>query len=182
VFLRLHLEMIEKIAPPEIRAKVAEGRVVVERIIAEIRRIIAALHPSSVEELGLAAAIRHLSTRFRKLYPMKLRLRLALPAARLPRDIETAIYRVVQECYQNIAKHSTASRVNLLLKSTDVLLELKVEDDGVGFDVDSAVALPNSFGLKGMRERVALLGGCLEMRSSPGHGSTIAVRLPIRSQ
>ena len=86
---------------------------------------------------------------------------------------------MVQECYQNIGKHSGASRVNLLLRSTDTLLELNVEDDGVGFEVDRAVAQPKSFGLKGMRERIALLGGRLEIRSSPGHGATIAMRLPI---
>ncbi len=179
VFLRLHLEMLEKTAPADVQPKLAEARGVAERIIAEIRRIIAALNPSAVDELGLPAAIRHLSARFRKLYPIKLCLRLAPYSARLPRDAETAIYRVVQECYQNIAKHSRASRVNLLLRSTDTLLELKIEDDGVGFDVDRAVAQPKSFGLKGMRERVALMGGCLEIRGSPGHGATISMRLPI---
>ena len=179
LFLRLHLEMLEKNAPADLQPKLAEARGVAERIIAEMRRIIAALHPSAVEELGLPAAIRHLSSRFRKLYPIKLRLRLTAYGASLPRETETAIYRVVQECYQNIGKHSGASRVNLLLRSTDTLLELNVEDDGVGFEVDRAVAQPKSFGLKGMRERVALLGGRLEIRSSPGHGATIAMRLPI---
>jgi signal transduction histidine kinase len=179
LFLRLHLEMLEKRAPPDLQPKLAEAREVAERIIGEVRRIIAALHPSAVEELGLSAAIRHLSARFRKLYPIKLRLRLSQYGARLPRETETAIYRVVQECYQNIAKYSGASRVNLLLRSTDTLLELNVEDDGVGFDVERAVAKPKSFGLKGMRERVALLGGCLEIHSSPGRGATISMRLPI---
>ena len=76
LFLRLHLEMLEKNAPADLQPKLAEARGVTERIIAEIRRIVAALHPSAVEELGLPAAIRHLSARFRKLYPIKLRLRL----------------------------------------------------------------------------------------------------------
>ena len=75
LFLRLHLEMLEKSAPPDLVPKLAEARGVAERIIAEIRRIIAALNPSAVEELGLPAAIRHLSARFRKLYPIKLHLR-----------------------------------------------------------------------------------------------------------
>ena len=179
LLLRLHLEMLEKSAPPDLRPKLAEARCVTERIIAEIRRIIAALHPTAVEELGLPAAIRHLSARFRKLYPIKLRLRLTPYGAGLPRETQTAIYRVVQECYQNIGKYSGASRVNLLLRSTDTLLELKIEDDGVGFDVDRAVAQPKSFGLKGMRERVALLGGRLDIRSSPGHGATITMRLAM---
>lgn len=179
LFLRLHLEMLEKLAPPDLQAKLTDARVVAERIIAEIRRIIAALNPSVVEQLGLPSAIRHLSARFRKLYPMKLRVHLTPCRSRLPREAETTVYRVVQECYQNIARHSSASHVNLSLRSTDKLLELNIEDDGVGFDVDSAVGQPRSFGLKGMRERVALLGGHLEIRSSPGHGATISVRLPI---
>jgi len=178
LFLRLHLEMLEKSAPPDLRPRLAEARGVAERIIAEIRRMIAALNPSAVEELGLQAAIRHLSARFRKLHPIQLRLRLGPFGTRLPSGTEATIFRIVQECYQNISKHSRASRVNLRLRSTDTLLELNVEDDGVGFDVDLAVAQAKSFGLKGMRERVALLGGRLEIRSSPGHGTTIAVRLP----
>lgn len=179
LFLRLHLEMLQKSAPPDLQPKLAQAREVAERIIAEVRRIIAALHPSVVEELGLLPAIRHLGARFRKLYPIKLHLRMTPNGAPLPRETETAIYRVVQECFQNIAKYSGATRVNLCLGSTDTLLELNVEDDGVGFDVERAVAQPKSFGLNGMRERVALMGGCLEIRSSPGHGATIAVRLPI---
>jgi signal transduction histidine kinase len=179
LFLRLHLEMLERRAPPDMQPKLAEARAVSEQIIADIRRLIAALSPSAVEELGLLAAIRHLSARFRKLYPIKLRLRLVPYAHRLPRATETTAYRIVQESYQNIAKHSTASHVNLSLKFTDTLLELDIEDDGVGFDVDSALAQPQSFGLKGMRERVALLGGRLEIRSSPGQGATISMRLPI---
>ncbi len=179
LFLRLHLEMLQKTAPPDLQPKLAEARQVAERIIAELRRIIAALHPLTVEELGLSAAIRHLAARFRRLYPIKLHVRMCPNAAPLPRETETAIYRVVQECFQNIAKYSGATHVNLFLRSTDTLLELNVEDDGVGFDVECAVAQSKSFGLNGMRERVALMGGCLEIRSSPGHGATIAMRLPI---
>ena len=179
LFLRLHLEILEKAAPPDLRPKLSEARIVTEKIIAEMRRIIAALNPSAVEQLGLPAAIRHLSDRFRKLYPIKVSVRLTPYTTRLPRETETTIYRLVQECYQNIAKHSAASHVNLLLRSTDTLLELSVEDDGVGFDVERAVAQPKSFGLKGMRERVALLGGQLEIRSSPAHGATVSLRLPI---
>ena len=85
----------------------------------------------------------------------------------------------MQECFQNIAKHSAASRVNLLVRSTDTLLELNIDDNGVGFDVERAVDQPKSFGLKGMRERVALLGGSLEIRSSPGYGTKIAMRIPL---
>ena len=179
LFLRLHLEMIEKTAPASLRPKVAEAREVAENIIGEIRRLVTALGPAVVEELGLPAAIRHLSERFRKLHAVKVKLRLTPYGSRPPRAIEAAVYRIVQECYQNIAKHAAARHVNLSLRSTDKVLELNVKDDGAGFDADSAAVRPNSFGVKGMRERVALLGGRFEIRSRPGRGTQISVRIPI---
>jgi two-component system sensor histidine kinase UhpB len=177
LFLRLHLEMLERIAPPDLGPKLAEARSVTEGIIGEIRRIIAALGPSVLDQLGLPAAIRHLSARFRKLHPIRVRVRLG--ACRLPREAEVIVYRVVQECYQNVARHSGASHVNVSLHSTDRLLELNVEDDGAGFDVEVALARPNSFGLRGMRERVALLGGRLQISSTPRHGARVSVELPL---
>src|SRR5262249_51585493 len=145
--------MLQRSAPVALQPKLAEARAVSERIISEIRRIIAALRPSAIEELGLLAAIRYLAGRFRKLHAVDLRLSLRGYDVRGPQAVEATLYRVVQECLQNIAKHARASRVNLMLKSTDKLVELNVRDNGVGFEVDSAVALPASFGLKGMRER-----------------------------
>jgi len=179
LFLRMQLEMLEKVAPPDLRAKLAEARTVAETTVGEIRRIIADLSPSVLEQLGLPAAIHQLTARFRKLHAMKVALHVSKWSERLPRQIETTIYRVVQECYQNIAKHSQASHVNLSLHATDTLLELNVEDDGIGFEVESAVMQPKSFGLKGMRERLALLGGRLEIRSGPRFGTAISVRLPV---
>jgi signal transduction histidine kinase len=179
LFLCLHLEMLEKKAPPELQPKLASARAVAQAIIVEIRRIIADLSPSVLEQLGLPAAIRQLTSAFRKLHPVKVTVRLAPWSGRLPHQVETTIYRVVQECYQNIAKHSQASHVNLSLRATDRLLELNVQDDGIGFEVESGVSQPRSFGLKGMRERLGLLGGRLEIRSNPGHGTAISVRLPI---
>ena len=179
LFLRLHLELLEKTSPPPLRPKLREARDVTERIIAEIRRIIAALNPSAVEEWGLPGAIRRLSARFRKLYPIRLRLQLCPYPARLPLAQETATYRVVQECYQNIARHSSASRVNLLLHSTDKSLEMTITDNGVGFDMECALAKAGSFGLKGMRERVSLLGGDLQIGSRPGHGTRVTMRWPL---
>lgn len=179
MFLRLQLEMLERAAPAALLPKLTAAREVAERIIVEIRRLIAALSPSVLDELGLPAAIRQLGARFRKLCPARLQMRIALRNERLPRDAEAAVYRVAQECYQNIAKHAGASRVNLSLRAADGILELDVEDDGIGFDLDSALAQPNSFGLKGMRERVALLGGRLEIHSSPGRGTHVSVRLSM---
>ena len=108
-------------------------------------------------------------------------MRLHLPTQRevLPRECEIAAFRLAQECFQNIAKHARASTVNLSLHSTDGILRLNVVDDGIGFDVKAALDKRRSYGLAGMRERVALLGGKFEIWSRPRRGTRISVELPM---
>lgn len=185
LFIRLQLEMIEKTLPidlADVRAKVSETRQVAERTVMEIRRIIAALSPAVLEQLGLAAAVRQLTTRFRRIHAARVRLKLNGRFGRLPREAETITYRLVQECYQNIAKHSLASNVNLSLRSTDHSLELIAEDDGVGFLVGPALEKRDSFGLAGMRQRVVLLGGQFEIDSQPNQGTKVSIKLPISNK
>jgi signal transduction histidine kinase len=100
------------------------------------------------------------------------------PLPELPAPVQTAIYRLVQESLHNATRHSSASTVNLSLKAADGQIRLFVEDNGVGFDVPAAFAKPNAFGLTGMKERAALLGGDFQVRSQPGKGTRIEVRLP----
>jgi signal transduction histidine kinase len=111
-------------------------------------------------------------------------VRLHLPSRRepLPRGCEITAFRLAQECFHNIAKHARASTVNLSLESSDGILRLNVEDDGVGFDMNAARGKNGSHGLAGMRERVALLVGKLEIRSRPNGGTRISVELPIRTR
>jgi signal transduction histidine kinase len=122
-----------------------------------------------------------MANRFRGIYPGRVRLHLPSPLGVLPRETEIAAFRLVQECFHNIAKHSEASTVNLSLHHTDGLLRLNVEDDGVGFEVKGALEKQGSFGLAGMRKRVALLGGKLEITSRPRRGTMISVELPVRT-
>jgi glucose-6-phosphate-specific signal transduction histidine kinase len=85
----------------------------------------------------------------------------------LPQKIEVIVYRLVQECFNNIGKHSQATTVNVSVTTADGVLRLDVEDNGVGFVVEEALARRDSFGLSGMRERVALLGGSFRLWSFP---------------
>ncbi|MGH9719163.1 MAG: GAF domain-containing sensor histidine kinase [Bryobacteraceae bacterium] len=185
LFIRLQLEMLEKSMPgsmADVREKLAETRDVTEKTIIEIRRIIAALSPAVLEQLGLYPALRQLTNRFRRYYPARARLHLSPRTGRLPREAEIITYRLVQECFNNIAKHSSASTVNIHLSSSDTYLELRVEDDGVGFEVEAAMQKRNSYGLSGMRERVTLLGGRMTIHSLPNQGTSISVVLPIRGR
>ena len=157
---RLQLEMLERSAPAawDGRAKLAQTREVVEHTIVEIRRILAALSPGGAGATGAGRrrppADHPAASAF-----YRPRLRCASPfRCRPERNVETVAYRLVQECYHNIARHSGASHVKVSLRSTDCFLGMRIEDDGVGFDLDAAMAQRNSFGLAGMRERVTLIG------------------------
>jgi two-component system sensor histidine kinase DegS len=112
------------------------------------------------------------------MHPAEVRLRLSRRCAKLPQASQEVIYRVAQESLQNIAKHSQATQVNLLLQSTDKKVRLSVSDNGVGFDTEAALCKPMSFGLAGMRERARLLDGELTIRSTPGKGAMVVLELP----
>jgi signal transduction histidine kinase len=182
--IRLQIELIEQALPEsegEWRGKLREARDLTERTILEMRRLIAALSPAVLEQLGLGAALRQLVNRFQRLHPCRVRLQLAKMGA-LSQQIEIIAYRLVQECFNNIGKHSAATNVNIYLASADGLLKLTVEDNGVGFNVPEAMAKRESFGLSGMRERVALLGGNFHVESrteGTKKGTKISIELPI---
>jgi signal transduction histidine kinase len=168
--IRLQMEMLETAMPDsmaEQRQKLREVRNMTEHTILEIRRLIAALSPAVLEQLGLGAALRQLVNRFRQVSPARVRLALDRLGA-LPKKTEMIVYRLVQECFNNIAKHSNAKAVNLSVKTVDGYLKLIVDDNGIGFNVEEALARRDSFGLSGMRERVALLGGTFQVDSDPG--------------
>src|SRR5208282_2196163 len=122
-----------------------------------------------------------LVNRFQRLHPCRVRLQLSKMGA-LPQKIEIIAYRLVQECFNNIGKHSAASHVNISLSSADGMLKLAMEDNGVGFNIPEALAKRESFGLSGMRERVALFGGKFHLESrteGAKKGTKISIELPI---
>jgi len=177
--LRLQLEMLERQAPDSLRGSLGEAREVAARTAVELRRIVAALSPAVLERLGLPAALRQLAARFGKMHAARVRLRIPPTGPALPRRVEEVVYRVAQECLHNIARHSQATHVNLYLRVADKRIRLSVEDNGAGFRADPAKGKPTSFGLAGMRERAALLGGTLTVRSAPGQGTLVTLELPL---
>ena len=111
------MELVEQALPEnagETRSKLREARDLTERTILEMRRLIAALSPAVLEQLGLGAALRQLVNRFQRLHPCRVRLQLSKMGA-LPQQIEIITYRLVQECFNNIGKHSGATHVNISL-------------------------------------------------------------------
>src|SRR5262249_45435714 len=102
----------------------------------------------------------------------------AVETERLPADIETAVYRIVQEALTNVARHAKAHRVSVTISRHGGDVTVAVEDDGVGFNSEAAVT-SGRLGLVGMQERVALIGGTLDVESSPGSGTTVLARFPL---
>ena len=172
--IRLQLEMAEKVleaarTPAEVAVgtrKIKEVREITESTILEIRRLIAALSPAVLEQLGLAPGLRQLASRFQRAHGAQIYLRTGRLGP-VPKQTESIVYRLVQECINNIGKHSNAENVNISVQSADQLLQLSVEDDGVGFSVEEAFNKRDSYGLAGLRERVALLGGVCIVESRP---------------
>ena len=153
----------------------------IEQEIESLRGIITDLRPAALDELGLRSAIETLLERHREQDGVEITSELGVPGRSagedpLDEDLEMTVYRLVQEALTNVAKHALASRVRVAIGHADGALWLEVEDDGRGFDADTKT---NGFGLAGMRERVALAGGTLEV-SSPGGGTLVKASLPVR--
>jgi signal transduction histidine kinase len=155
-----------------------EGVAQVEREIENLRAIITDLRPAALDELGLVPAIEALLSRVSTVEGLAITSELKLPSPggeRLRPELETTVYRLLQEALTNVAKHAHADHARLAVGSRDGRLLIEVADDGDGFDVEAATS---GFGLAGMRERVQLSGGQLSVDSGPA-GTTLTVTLPL---
>jgi signal transduction histidine kinase len=176
--IRLYLGMLDGSAgSAELKKKITETVNVVDQTIEGIRRIIAKLSPLVLEELGLIAAIRKEAKDFTKRTGVRTRVAVSDSVGRLSNQTETAVYRVVQEALHNVAKHANAKNVTLQMGRQDDILLLVVQDDGVG--ISNGPVVGRNFGLSGMTERVAMLGGTAKVVSAKNKGTRIEVKVPV---
>jgi signal transduction histidine kinase len=151
--------------------------------IASLRTLITELRPAALDDLGLQPALEALAERVRVVEGLQVELEVDThgPAGRgqerLPGDVETAVYRLVQEALTNVAKHARATRVDVSVVEHDGQVSVRVRDDGRGFDPAERTA---GFGLTGMRERAELAGGSLRVESTRGRGTVVSARLGAR--
>ena len=177
--IRLYLGMMEPAAASKgVRGKIRETVEVVDRTIEGIRRIIGKLSPLVLQELGLVAAIRKEAKDFARNTGVKARVMIAEDVGRLASGTEQAIYRVVQEALHNVAKHAQAKNVTVQVERADHLVHVIVEDDGVGIQSRSSNSRDHSFGLAGIKERIAMLGGTSRVISTKGKGTRIEISVP----
>lgn len=145
--------------------------------IQAMRRTVTELRPSLLDEVGLTFAIERYVQEFEKNTEIECSLRLPEEELTLNGNQSTAIFRIIQESLTNIAKHAKASRVSIVLSVWETLLMLTVSDNGKGFDLNTQKA--TSFGLLGIRERAAMVGGKAQITSAAGKGTTVRVSLPL---
>ncbi len=155
----------------------------IEQEIENLRAIITELRPAALDELGLRTAIEGLLDRHREQSGIQVDGELVLPGPsageeRLDADLETTVYRLVQEALTNVAKHARARRVRVAVGESAGELLVEVHDDGAGFDTDTDTG-GHGFGLAGMHERVSLADGTLTVDSDE-HGTHVRARLPAR--
>jgi signal transduction histidine kinase len=168
----------EALANHPSRAALAELRELVVTALQDVRRLAVELRPKVLDDFGLVPALERLSETFAEQTGIRVEFSSAIPVDRLPSELETALYRVVQESLTNIAKHSHADRVSILLTRKQSSVAAVIEDNGDGFDAGSTQE--GGFGLVGMRERLALMDGTLQIESSEGSGTTVVAEVPLR--
>ena len=145
----------------------------------ELRKLVYELRPSILDDLGLGPAVRSYVDSYLRPAGLQVDLHISEMGSRLPPEIETVAFRIVQEASTNVLRHAQARRLEIRLDRKGDALLIMVRDDGVGFDTDQGRKHTATLGLPGMRERAQLVDGTLQVLSVPGVGTTILARLPL---
>jgi signal transduction histidine kinase len=161
----------------DVAKAVADLRELVVATLQDVRRLAVQLRPKALDDFGLVPALERLGQTFSESSGISVELEATVGDARLPTEVETTVYRIVQEALTNVVKHAQATEVSILLVRREGLLTAVLEDNGTGFDADAVK--PDSLGLEGMGERVALHDGRLTIETAPGSGTTLRVEVPL---
>ncbi|HSB80960.1 MAG TPA: GAF domain-containing sensor histidine kinase, partial [Candidatus Methylomirabilis sp.] len=167
----------------EIRRKVTEVRALAAKPLGDVQRLVRALRPVILDDLGLAAALERYVKGFAAATGLHAEFYAhGLEGVRLPASLETSLYRIMQEALTNVGKHARARNASVILKRRGTRVSLIIEDDGQGFDVSAVKGRHGGgVGLLGMEERAFLLGGTVTIESAPGVGTTIVVETPLEA-
>jgi signal transduction histidine kinase len=181
----LLMELYRKILKDDVERankELARAREQALECLQELRHFVYDLRLTDLEKLSLMEELRRYTVEFRKRTGIDVNLVVGEKRRELPLSVKKNLYRIVQEALTNVRRHAKAGQVEIELHWGDEQLELRVKDDGRGFNVQEVLDrahLEKRFGLLGMRERAYLMGGALEVDSAPGSGTTLTVILPL---
>ncbi|MBI5670816.1 MAG: sensor histidine kinase [Chloroflexi bacterium] len=171
-----NLEAVEDRETLECRINDIRG--VVGHTLDEVHALAWQLRPSVLDDLGLVAALERYVADYQQRYGIPVHFITRGVDERLPVELETSIYRIIQEGLTNIARHSRATGASIIIERRKRDIRIIIEDNGIGFDVDRVQYSERSLGLQGIRERVQLFGGKLTVESQPGQGTSLFIVLP----
>jgi PAS domain S-box-containing protein len=180
--LMVEMETLERnlpASPLQVREQLRSFRERAAGLSDDARNLAYRLHPSILEDLGLAVAMRAYVMDFSTREGIRVNLTQKKLPADLPQDIATCLYRVMQESLRNAAKHARTQRVNVMLTGSSHSIRLSTRDWGVGFDPHNSRVRRSGLGLIGMEERVRLMNGTFALHSRPGRGTQVVVHLPL---
>ncbi|HTI14579.1 MAG TPA: HAMP domain-containing sensor histidine kinase [Dictyobacter sp.] len=174
----------ESITSQEARKRIADTRQLAHQTLRAIRNLSLDLRPSALDDLGLLPALRWYIKEYQQKFPITVEFQTTGIKERLSAELETVLYRIVQEALTNVARHSGANKVCVILTEKDHTIDASITDNGHGFNVDNLQKKPgvgqvHGWGLVGMHERAQLLGGLLTINSTPKKGTEIRAHIPI---
>jgi signal transduction histidine kinase len=161
----------------DVSSATARLRELVVTTLQDVRRLAVELRPKALDDFGLVPALERLVDTFQEQTGIEVIMEPQLGQDRLPSEIETALYRIIQEALTNVVKHAQASRVSIVLSRRGSSVSAVFEDDGRGFAVDET--REDGLGLLGMKERLSLLDGRLQIESSSDGGTTLVAEVPV---
>ena len=180
----LRIEFCEKILekrPEILPEELSQLKNFARKTLEEIRKILFDLRPMDLDDLGLIAALKHFLMDFQDKNGIQVDFQFSGNEQIYAPEIEVAIFRIIQECINNVKKHSKASMVKVNMERAPLKINAVISDDGVGFNVEEGLQ-SNRFGLKGMREWARLLGGDVKIASSPNNGTRISAVIPLKER
>lgn len=163
----------------EAKKRLLQSRSLAAQTLTELRKLIYDLRPEVLDQLGLAPALRSYVKSRLETQHIKVQFSFSGLEDRLPSRMELTLFRIIQEATTNIVRHSGASMVNIRVAVTDSRVTATIEDDGNGFDVEAALQASDSWGLRGIQERISVVEGELHIESEPGKGTRIRFQIPL---
>jgi signal transduction histidine kinase len=151
----------------------------------ELQRLVGGLHPPQLDDLGLLAALRWYATEIQNRYGLALKVTTQGEPTALPPEVRVVLFRISQEAITNVVRHANAQQASICLEYNHDQINLYLEDDGIGFDVESTLRSGSEkpcWGLLGLLERASLVGGECQIKSRPGAGTLIIVNVPLEPQ
>lgn len=167
---------------PAMREHLDEVQKLTAKTLDEVKNMSVQLRPSALDDLGLVPAVRSYAKGYQHTFGIRAQVEVQGKGRRYRSEVETAVYRIYQEAMINVAKYAQTEEVIVRLHDTGDLLELIVEDRGVGFDPENIQVQGTGLGLFGMRERADLIGGKVDLISVPGKGTTVRVTVPVQEE